>query len=924
MRLTGTRLTGWFLAIGTAFVLVSCGGGGGGGGGGTPAPPSGSAPTTPTTPPLATQASIEASQGTTLQRPVFQCGTGADAVTADAAPDSVTVFESGPVRPLALSADGQRLYVANAPADCLEIYAVEGDTLRLASSVSVGLEPVAVAERNANEVWVVNHLSDSVSVVRLDGTPRVLRTLLVGDEPRDIVFAGADRGRAFISAAFRGQNHPQFSSATLTAPGTGRADVWVFDAAGLDDSLNGRPVAVVNLKADAARALAASADGRTVYAAPFMSGNRTTVLHRDALTGAKPGPTTSIDGVAAPGTGLIVKQVGAVWRDEAGRDWSSKVRFTLPDHDLFAIDATAATPAVTGRVAGLGTTLFNLVVHPTDGRVFASNTEARNEVRFEGSGARGTTVRGRIADNRISVATPASGAVAAVHLNPHVDFSRPMGQAAPAAERARSLAQPTALALDSAGATLYVAAFGSAKVAALPVASLTPAAFTPDPARHITVPDGPAGIAINAAGSRLYVYSRIAHSVSVVDTGSRAVLQTRAMFSPEAAAVKTGRRFLYDALATSGNGTASCASCHVFGDMDHLAWDLGDPDLGMLTNLNDYVSNSPRTTARFHPLKGPMATQTLRGMRGNGPLHWRGDRMGRNRATVRGAQESLEEAAFKEFNPAFVALNGREAPLAAADLQAFTDFAMRLAMPPNPVRALDNSLTPDEAQGRDIYLNTPTTLLGSCDNCHRLRPEQGQFGTSGLMSFEGGRITENFKVPQLRNMYAKAGMFGFSLDAGAPGATGEQIRGFGFSNDGAIDTLDNFFKDPVFFFPAPADENRRKVIAFVLAMDSDLAPVVGQQVTWRPGSSAAVEARLTLLRQRAATTGPRAECDLVVRGNIDGTAFSGLLQSDGSWLMRGGAVRTDAALRTLATAAQPLTFTCLPPRSGRRAALDLT
>jgi recombination protein RecR len=43
--------------------------------------------------------------------------------------------------------------------------------------------------------------------------------------------------------------------------------------------------------------------------------------------------------------------------------------------------------------------------------------------------------------------------------------------------------------------------------------------------------------------------------------------------------------------------------------------------------------------------------------------------------------------------------------------------------------------------------------------------------------------------------------------------------------------------------------------------------------------SAAVEARLTLLRQRAATTGPRAECDLAVRGNIDGVAISGLLQA---------------------------------------------
>ena len=73
-------------------------------------------------------------------------------------------------------------------------------------------------------------------------------------------------------------------------------------------------------------------------------------------------------------------------------------------------------------------------------------------------------------------------------------------------------------------------------------------------------------------------------------------------------------------------------------------------------------------------------------------------------------------------------------------------------------------------------MNFPITLLGSCDNCHRLRPAEGQFGTNGLMSFEGGRITENFKIPQLRNVYTKAGMFGFSADNGTP--TGAQIRGF--------------------------------------------------------------------------------------------------------------------------------------------------
>ena len=906
----------WLLLV-AATLLASCGGGGGSSSGAVSGTPSASAPTpAPTTnvPPL------EQTQGAVLQRAVLQCGTSVDTLTADAAPNSVPVFESGPVRPLALSADGQRLFVANAPANCLEIYAVENDALRLVSSVSVGLEPVAVAERNANEIWVVNHLSDSVSVVRLDGTPRVLRTLQVGDEPRDVVFAGSNRERAFVTAANRGQNRPGFTSASLTTPGTGRADVWVFDATQLDESLNGKPVTVLTLPADVPRALAVSNDGRTVYAAAFMSGNRTTVLHRDALNTPKPGISTSVEGVQAPATGLIVRQDGSAWRDEARTDWSNRVKFTLPDEDVFSIDAMAATPSITARFAGVGTTLFNIAVG-TDGRLFVSNTEAFNEIRFEGSGRRGnSSVRGRIAESRISVITPSSGAVAAVHLNSHVDFALPQGASLPAAEKARSLAQPTAMVLSASGDTLFTAAFGSSKVAALPTASLISGNYTPDASRQIEVPAGPAGLALNAAGSRLFVYSRIAHAVSVVDVANRAVLSTRSLFSPESAAVKEGRRFLYDATLSSANGTVSCASCHVFGDLDHLAWDLGNPDDRMQNNPNAYLPLSPRTTPRFHPLKGPMTTQTLRGMKGNGPMHWRGDRTGTTRAVVRGSTETLEEAAFKEFNSAFVALLGRETVLTSPQMQSFTDFVMQLAVPPNPVRALDNSLTDQEAAGRSFYLNFPSTLLGSCDNCHRLRPTDGQFGTNGLMTFEGGRITENFKIPQLRNMYTKVGMFGFSADNAA--ASGAQIRGFGFSHDGAVDTLDNFFRDPVFIFPPPADVTRRQVIAFVLAFDADFLPVMGQQVTWRPGAGSAIEDRLALLRSQALTVTPRRACDLIARVTVNGSPHSALLQADGNWALRGGGTRSETQLKELATVAQPITFTCMPPGSGRRAALD--
>jgi DNA-binding beta-propeller fold protein YncE len=83
---------------------------------------------------------------------------------ATAAPSFIT-FESGHVRPLALSPDGSKLFVVNTPNNTLVIYNItpRGGLFKQAE-VSVGLEPVAVAMRHSGEVWVVNHLSDSVSI----------------------------------------------------------------------------------------------------------------------------------------------------------------------------------------------------------------------------------------------------------------------------------------------------------------------------------------------------------------------------------------------------------------------------------------------------------------------------------------------------------------------------------------------------------------------------------------------------------------------------------------------------------------------------------------------------------------------------------------------------------------------------------------
>src|SRR3954449_11246960 len=78
------------------------------------------------------------------------------------AASSYTLFESGQVRPLAMSPDRQHLFAVNTPDNRLEVFSIRNRALIHTASIPVGLEPVAVAARNDHEVWVVNHLSDSV------------------------------------------------------------------------------------------------------------------------------------------------------------------------------------------------------------------------------------------------------------------------------------------------------------------------------------------------------------------------------------------------------------------------------------------------------------------------------------------------------------------------------------------------------------------------------------------------------------------------------------------------------------------------------------------------------------------------------------------------------------------------------------------
>jgi DNA-binding beta-propeller fold protein YncE len=902
-------------------------------------------------------------------------------------------FDTLQVRPLAVSLDNTRLFAVNTPDNQLEVFDIQVDgTLAHAGSVQVGMEPSAVAARNDAEVWVVNFLSDSVSVVDVSGAvPRVVRTLHVGDEPSDIVFAGPGGNRAFITTAHRGQNTP-YPDGEYDTEGIGRADIWVFDATALGSALGGDEMTIVTVFGDKPRGLAVSNDGSTVYAAVYHSGNQTMTLNggfvcptgSTALNNDTPEPACSLAGGTSPGgmppphqnqspqsidrpeNGIIVKWkrdgIKNEWQDELGRNWNDWVKFDLPDRDVFAIDANANPPVAidgsstcsngAGCWAGVGTTIFNLAVNPVSGKVYVSNTDSQNHVRFEGPGTHAdgikpagepTTVQGNLAHSRITVLDGAS--VLPRHLNKHIDYSvRP----APAGVKAKSLATPLDMVVSPDGNTLYVAAFGSGKVGIFDTGSLETDSFTPDAADHVTLSGGgPSGLAL-AGNDHLYVLTRFDNSISVVRESTKTEVQTVALHNPEPSSVVDGRPFLYDANLTSSNGEASCSSCHIGGDMDDLAWDLGNPDDDRKNN-NNPMNDDPFTDigfgscqiqsfvfgngCTFHPMKGPMTTQSLRGLELQGPQHWRGDR------------EGDATSSFLAFNVAFPGLVGRSSPLTGPEMTAFKDFALQLRYPPNPIRNLDNSLTQIQSQGRDVFDAPNTDQVASCNDCHTIDPANGFFGGDGRSTFDAG--TEVFKVPHLRNMYQKVGMFGEAEPE--PGSfplvgsvttfdgpfthTGDQIRGFGYTHDGSVDTLFRFVSASLFSIN---NTEQARVEAFMIAVDTDLAPIVGQQVTLTDTNSTVAVPRIDLMADRCATGfdskilfdangGAVNECDLIAKHN-DGATESGYLYDpvgDTFTPDDGTSDISDAALKALAGAPNnEVTYTAVPPGSGYRMGIN--
>ena len=855
-------------------------------------------------------------------------------------------FETAPVHPVALSPDHSRLAVCNLPAGRLEIFDITSGAPVSLASIPVGLDPVSVNFHTTNELWVANYISGSISIIDLPSL-RVFNTITTSNQPSDIVFAGNPQ-RAFVSCGL-----PNL--------------VQVFDPQTFQWLKN------LDIDGNRPRAMTVSPDGATVYVAIFESGNGSTIIGAGVAAlgnlpkpnavnfpaapsgGLNPPPNSGANFVPAinpalsntppPRVGLIVKKNSAGrWMDDNNGDWSEYIRGTnaaltgripgwdMPDHDLAVINATNFSITY---ACGLMNICMAVAVNPLTGKISVAGTDALNQIRFQ------PVLQSIFIRVNLAQVDPVALTNTIADLNPHLDYT---SRQVSSNQVMMSIGDPRGIVWSSDGTRGYVTGMGSDNLVIINAqgarAGLNPA---------INLGQGPTGLALDEGRNRLYIYNRFDDSVSTVDTVGQTVVNTLPLFDPTPQVIKAGRPHLYNTHQTSGLGQLSCASCHVDGRIDRLAWDLGDLTDVMAvigTNFN-FANFPPSSTNNFHPMKGPMMTLTLQDIIGHEPFHWRGDREG-----------------IEAFGATFTNLQGAPVGLTTNQMAEFKAFLATVGFGPNPYRPIDNSLPTNLPLPGQLALGRGSLPAGAqlpngnaqagqsdfrftspgCILCHTLPTGLGTDNQFNGVKWLPLAVSTNgshhaalvadartskfpFKIPSLRNLTDKMGM---SL------ASTNSRSGFGFFNEGSVDTLTRFLQDG---FGITDDQTTADLIAFLFSFTGsdlilgsrtdinrspglaglDTPAGVGRQITINTNNDAPlIETMISLASL------PSSRIDLVVKGMKNSVARGWFFDRSTRVFLsdRQGETYSPAALRALATVGSEQTYMMVPRGSGLRMAID--
>lgn len=496
--------------------------------------------------------------------------------TSEHEPAGFQVWESPQTHPMARTADGARLYVAHTTAGHVKVLGLP--SLVPQGEITVGDEPVSVALRpDGNELWVANHLSDSVSVIdTAPGSPNyhtVVATIQTMnpttlastfDEPANVVFAS--NTKAYVALSSRNQ--------------IAVVDVPTRTVTGLL-SVNG----FNHLTAQEPRAMAVR-NGR-LYVAAFESNNKSE-LSACGASGSFPECTMFIGDLTtflqSPNLPGLIKNI--------------QIDPDVPDRDVFVFDT--ANDQLVKIVSGVGTLLYGLAVD-SQSRVFVAQAESRNAVNgLDGQNL--VDLDNRMFLNQIvRLDCPGGncGAPTRFDLEP-----LPPAQPLPGSQ----LATPYAIAVSGDDSTLVVTAASSHRIA------------TVDPSNGqvlglVDVGHAPRGLVLesdgNGAPAAAYILNSLDSTVSRIDLTNPAAPSVTATMAigidPTPGNVQLGRIAFHDANAST-SGTFSCASCHPDGNTDQLLWRIG----GACFHDDCTGDDEPRST------------MPIRGLRETLPLHWDG------------------------------------------------------------------------------------------------------------------------------------------------------------------------------------------------------------------------------------------------------------------------------------------------------------
>lgn len=584
------------------------------------------------------------------------------------------------------------VFVANTPADTVDV--IDAATQKVRTRINVGVDPVGLAVRpDGKEVWVSNHVSDSVSLIDNDAESltylQVIATIqefaqttkaTTFDEPVGIAFASSEK--AYVALSSENQ-------------------IAVVDVATREI------VKRLRIPAQDPRAIAVR-DGR-LYVIPFESNNRT------QLSGGKKEDIDS-DLVTFDAWEHSIRVNNVL---SLGHVTDIVEHPDVPDHDLFVFDTQ--TDELIETVDTLGTLLYGLTVD-SKGHVFIAQTDARNDA----NGRAGTKKHGmKEMENR-----PFLNQITRLGFRdgeaqqPDFINLEPLPPLHP--EKGMALATPYSIQISSDDSTLVASAAGSDRL-------FTVDANSGEVLGRVPVGAVPRGIALESGDegkpSRAWVYNAVADTVSVIDlsdVSSPKVEGFVKLDDPTHRQVKLGRTW-FNSAAASSTGTFSCESCHPDNNTDQLLWVLQTP---IVTGGNQIM---------------PRSTMPVRGLRDTAPFHWDGvlgdPYGGNNSANIYTSVEPTSDPEdqttstrhlvdvsmaeiLKAHGDETVNDEGKPGGFTAAERDDLATYLLSVSFPPAQRRAYTNELSKRAEDGFRMFHivgdvgGTPGS--NRCGDCHRM------------------------------------------------------------------------------------------------------------------------------------------------------------------------------------------------------------